>query len=97
IPHEAVGEIHLGGHAVRRFPQGQEIRIDDHGRRVAADVWDLYRETVDRIGRRPTLIEWDTDVPALGVLLEEANHADRIAAAGSARRQLEPAPYALAR
>jgi uncharacterized protein len=32
---------------------------------------------VSRIGSRPTLIEWDTGVPALSVLLDEAQRADR--------------------
>jgi uncharacterized protein (UPF0276 family) len=78
IPGELVGEIHLAGHAVRVVGE-HEIRIDDHGSRVTADVWELYRETVQRIGTRPTLIEWDTDVPELGVLLDEAARADAAA------------------
>jgi uncharacterized protein (UPF0276 family) len=69
-----VGEIHLGGHLVT--PQAV---IDHHGARVAPQVWALYRAALARFGRVPTLIEWDTDVPALECLLEEARQADRIA------------------
>jgi uncharacterized protein len=47
---------------------------------VCADVWSLYGEAIARIGLRPTLIEWDTNVPALEALLAEAKHADAIAA-----------------
>lgn len=67
IPGDLVGEIHLAG-----FDEGTDCLVDTHGRRVSMAVWRLYRETVRRIGPRPTLIEWDTDLPALSVLLDEA-------------------------
>jgi uncharacterized protein (UPF0276 family) len=77
IPGECVEEIHLAG-----FDEGvgeaAGCLIDTHGRRVAAPVWQLYRETIERIGPRPTLIEWDTDIPALAVLLEEAATAQDV-------------------
>lgn len=79
IPGGMVGEIHLAGHAVVRDGDF-EIRIDDHGSRVCSDVRQLYRETVARIGAKPTLIEWDTDVPELAILLTEARLADEAAA-----------------
>lgn len=86
-PKDIVGEIHLAGHAVNRLEDGIEIRIDDHGSHVAPDVWALYEAAVDRFGRVPTLIEWDTRIPALSVLQDEAARADAIldARAGSAR------------
>ena len=75
LPPEAVGEIHLAGHVVRRLDGGRVLRIDDHGSRVAPEVWTLYAEALALFGRVPTLIEWDTDVPPIAVLLEEAAHA----------------------
>ena len=63
----SIGEIHLAGHA--RTDAGL---IDTHGARVCDDVWALYDAACARFGPRPTLIEWDTDVPALDVLLDEA-------------------------
>lgn len=81
IPGDCVGEIHLAGHALVR-EDGFEMRVDDHGARVNDRVWDLYRDTIVRIGKRPTLIEWDTDVPALEILLDEAMRADAQAAMG---------------
>ncbi|HKB74062.1 MAG TPA: DUF692 domain-containing protein [Burkholderiales bacterium] len=75
LPPEAVGEIHLAGHVVRRLDGGRVLRIDDHGSRVAPEVWALYAEALALFGRVPTLIEWDTDVPPIAVLLEEAAHA----------------------
>jgi hypothetical protein len=80
IPGELVGEIHLAGHSVVRDGNFQ-IRVDDHGSRTCAEVWKLYRETIARIGPKPTLIEWDTDVPELAVLCDEAKRADAEAAA----------------
>jgi uncharacterized protein (UPF0276 family) len=75
LPPRAVGEIHLAGHAVRRLEDGRTLLIDDHGSRVAPEVWALYAEALARFGTVPTLIEWDTDVPPLAVLMEEAARA----------------------
>ena len=71
MPVAAVQEIHLAG-----FDRMDDILIDTHGKRVSADVWALYREALVRFGPVPTLLEWDTDIPELAVLLEEAATAD---------------------
>lgn len=78
LPAGAVGEIHIGGHdaAVRG---GREILIDAHAARAVPDVWALYRHALARFGRVPTLIEWDTDIPPLAVLLDEARIAEECA------------------
>jgi uncharacterized protein len=80
LPPAAIGEIHLAGHSVRSLPDGGTLRIDDHGSHVIAEVWALYREALARFGPVPTLIEWDTDVPPLDVLLGEADHAGALLA-----------------
>ena len=67
-PH--VAELHLAGHA-----DGGDIIIDDHGSRVCDAVWSLHAHAVRRFSAVPTLIEWDTDVPPLDVLLDEAQRA----------------------
>ena len=77
LPTDRIGEIHLAGFSVNHSAEG-DILIDSHSPRVADAVWDLYRLTIGYVGARPTLIEWDTDVPALAVLREEADKADRI-------------------
>jgi uncharacterized protein (UPF0276 family) len=69
----SVGEIHLAG-----YKDCGDIVIDDHGSRVHPPVWAVYRHAIARLGARPTLIEWDTDVPALDVLLDEARRAQDI-------------------
>ena len=78
LPPKMIGEIHLAGHKLRRFDDGRMIRIDDHGSRVCDEVWALYNDAVARFGRVPTLIEWDSDVPPLSVLVDEAAKAERI-------------------
>lgn len=77
LPADAVAQIHLAGHSLRALEDGRTIRIDDHGSRVAPEVWALYRQALLRFGPLPTLIEWDNDIPALDVLCDEAAIADR--------------------
>lgn len=76
IPPAAVGEIHLAG-----YEEDEGLLIDTHSRPVQPAVWDLYAEALARIGPRPTLIEWDNDIPPLDVLLVEAGKAGRLLAA----------------
>lgn len=72
-----VGEIHLAGHAVENHDSGP-LLIDDHGTRVTETTWSLYRRFTERAGAKPTLIEWDTDVPDYTVLMAEADKAQMI-------------------
>ena len=78
----SVAELHLAGHA-----DLGDIVIDDHGRRVCPEVWSLYAHAVRRFGAVPTLIEWDTDVPPLSVLLDEAQRAREV---GGEALQMQP-------
>jgi uncharacterized protein (UPF0276 family) len=82
LPPDAVGEIHLAGHSVSDA-DGRPVLIDDHGGPVADPVWRLYRRALARFGPVPTLIEWDTNLPDLPVLLAEARAADRVLEAGA--------------
>lgn len=75
IPLDAVQEIHIAGHCVRQFDD-ETILIDDHGSPVIEPVWSLFRAALDRLGPMPTLMEWDTNIPELPVLLDEARKAD---------------------
>ena len=84
LPSRAIAEIHLAGHAVNDA-DGRTVLIDDHGSRVAGAVWALYARALDRFGPVPTLIEWDTNIPELAVLLGEAHAADRLLAASRDR------------
>ena len=77
LPAAAVAEIHLAGHSVEQHG-AKTLRVDTHGSRVCDEVWALYREALTLTGPVPTLIEWDTDIPELELLQQEAARADAI-------------------
>ena len=77
VPAHAVREIHLAGHRRNRVGD-RDLLVDDHGSAVCPEVWALYERAIARLGPVPTLIEWDTDVPPIEVLLAEAAKADVI-------------------
>lgn len=79
LPRGIVGEIHLAGYQ-ENDADGHPIYIDAHNHPVYAPVWDLYRAALARFGDMPTLIEWDSDLPPLETLLDEARKADAIRA-----------------
>ncbi len=78
IPGERIGEIHLAGYETDAGePADEDFLVDTHSRPVSEPVWALYEETLRRFGPKPTLIEWDNDIPALAVLLAEARKAQK--------------------
>ena len=83
LPPNAVAQIHLAGFRRDQDAAGAPLLIDSHGAPVDEQVWDLYQHAVSRLGPMPTLIEWDNDVPALPVLLQEAVRAERCMAQAS--------------
>ena len=78
LPLQAVGEIHLAGFARDTDAAGAPLLIDDHGSAVDAAVWGLYRQVIALLGPRPTLVEWDHEVPPWPLLLAEARQAQRV-------------------
>jgi uncharacterized protein (UPF0276 family) len=78
FPVEHVGEIHLAGHACFEDDDGAPLLVDAHDRKVIDAVWDLYRRVIARSGPKPTLIEWDNNIPEWSELHAEAMLADRI-------------------
>ncbi len=81
LPANAIAELHLGGFAREEdeATPGSDVLIDTHASRVAEPAWELYAYAVRRLGRRPTLIEWDNDLPCLPTLLDEARRATDVA------------------
>ncbi len=75
FPLHLVREIHLGGHDEDRDSAGRRLLIDSHGAEVVDPVWQLYAATLAQGGPKPTLIEWDNDVPDWPVLTAEAMRA----------------------
>jgi hypothetical protein len=83
LPVGSVGEIHLAGHTIHDY-DGQRVVVDTHDTHVCAAVWSLYGLAVARFGRVPTLVEWDSRLPELDVLIAEARHADHLMEMGHA-------------
>lgn len=78
FPLHLVGEIHLGGHDEDRDDHGNRLLIDSHRAEVVDPVWALYAHVIAKAGPRPTLIEWDNDVPDWPVLVAEAARAAQV-------------------
>ena len=77
LPLDAVGEIHLAGHATDTTEPNEPLLIDTHDRKVSDPVWQLYKETLQLAGTKyPTLIEWDAEVPEWAVFMSELNQAN---------------------
>ena len=91
FPVDAVSQLHLGGFTPEP-DAGGEVLIDTHAAPIAQSVWDLYVHALRRFGLRPTLIEWDNDLPTLSRLTAEARRADEIAATACKGRE----PHAVA-
>jgi uncharacterized protein (UPF0276 family) len=77
IPSALIEEIHLAGHQKVQAPNNQTLLIDHHGNAVSQAVWTLFERTLSLRGAKPTLIEWDTDIPPLETLLHEAHLAQQ--------------------
>jgi uncharacterized protein (UPF0276 family) len=92
MPIEAIAELHLGGFQIEQDDGGGEVLIDTHDQRIAEQAWELYAHAMRRFGPKPTLIEWDNDIPDFATLLSEAEKADAVAVANMA----EDRKYAIA-
>jgi uncharacterized protein (UPF0276 family) len=89
LPAAAISQYHLGGFEIEADESGEgDVLVDTHSVGIEASAWDLYAYVVDRIGPRPTLIEWDNDLPDLATLIAEAACADAIASAPGAEARL---------
>ena len=86
-PLEHVREIHLGGHAREADEKGRPLLIDTHDREVDALVWRLFEDAIGRLGPTPTLIEWDSNIPAWPELQAEAERAEAVLAAAAPESQ----------
>lgn len=82
LPAERVGQIHLAGHT-----EEGELLIDTHDGHVRPEVWQLYADTIQLMGARATMIEWDAQVPAFDVLQRELEHAEYWGQVGLDARQ----------
>lgn len=78
LPLDSIGEIHLAGHSQDTTDATEPLLIDAHDREVCDQVWALFEFTLQQAGAKPSLIEWDNDIPELPVLLAEMHKADQL-------------------
>jgi uncharacterized protein (UPF0276 family) len=83
LPPDAIGELHLGGFEAEddEASPGGNVFVDTHSARIAEPVWDFYADALRRFGAKPTMIEWDNDIPPFATLMAEAARADAVAGA----------------
>ncbi len=74
LPHDAIAEIHLAGH-VKRTVEDTSLLIDTHSQPVCDEVWSLYCHAIACAPQAWTLVEWDSDIPPLDILLDQAQKA----------------------
>jgi uncharacterized protein (UPF0276 family) len=86
---DVIGELHLGGFTPEPDDSScdAQLLIDTHATPVADPVWELYAYTIGRFGPKPTLIEWDNDIPPLSTLLAEAARAEAVSSAANSRER----------
>jgi uncharacterized protein (UPF0276 family) len=87
LPAVAVRELHLGGFTVEpeEDDRAREVLIDTHAAPIAEPAWELYAYALRRFGPKPTLIEWDNELPCFSTLLAEAHRAEAVARRALAR------------
>ena len=82
LPGDAIAEFHLGGYTIEKEDRSSShVLIDTHSTAIRDPAWRLYEYALWRFGPRPTLIEWDSALPSLATLLDEAARSDTILAA----------------
>jgi uncharacterized protein (UPF0276 family) len=87
LPVAAIRELHLGGFTSEEDEAnpGATVLVDTHASTIAPPVWELYDYALRRFGRKPTIVEWDNDLPPLDTLIGEAARADNVAAQALSR------------
>jgi uncharacterized protein len=81
LPAAAIGELHLGGFTAEddEGNPGSALLVDTHAARIAEPVWKLHVHALRRFGPKPTMIEWDNDIPPFATIMAEAATADAVA------------------
>lgn len=87
-----VQQIHLAGHSRQTDEKGRPLLIDSHDQSVDELVWNLFRQVIKRIGLVPTLIEWDSNIPAWPELQAEAAMAEVLMGMSNAEERRHGTP-----
>ncbi len=75
---------HMAGHKSITYLQSNDTMIiDSHGHDIIDPVWNLLRYAYNNLGVFPTMVERDSDIPAIDILLKEVDMIREIQNAGS--------------
>ena len=81
LPADAIAEMHLGGFSIEEDAgPGSTVIVDTHGSAIDEAALELYGYALSRFGWKPTLVEWDNEIPTFDALLEQAERANAVAA-----------------
>ncbi len=69
IPSERIIYSHVAGH----YQQTPKLLVDTHGEDIIDPVWALLEDAYQLFGAFPTLLERDTNIPPLNILMNEVN------------------------
>jgi uncharacterized protein (UPF0276 family) len=75
INKDDIKEIHIAGFFEKKFKNKKSLYIDDHGSRLKDGVWELYKKSKQLFGNKPTLLEWDSNIPTFDILINEITKA----------------------
>ena len=95
IPGERIVYGHIAGH----YQQSPDLLIDTHGKDVIDPVWQLLESAYALFGVFPTLLERDSNIPPLPILMDEVNriaHYQEQAIGQPANVHVQPTPPTLA-
>ncbi len=68
LPLQRTMQMHIAGHI-----EEEGRLLDNHGSPVVPGVFALFRQALEAVGEVPVLLEWDTDIPSLDRVLDEAD------------------------
>lgn len=77
IPADFIQEFHLGGFTQIEL-ENESIILDTHDQPIVPAVWKLYQHAIELFGVKPTIIEWDKNLPPIENLYSEAYRAEQL-------------------
>lgn len=74
IPGERIVYAHIAGH----LKVAEDLLVDTHGADIIDPVWGLLEQAYTQFGTFPTLLERDSNIPSLPLLMQEVNTIKQI-------------------
>jgi uncharacterized protein (UPF0276 family) len=73
-----IGQYHISGYDFKTYQEHQIILIDAHNKAPQEEIWQLFQNALGIFGPKPTLVEWDQNLPTYEVLLSEVGKAQNL-------------------